>query len=287
MAVEEKEIAALQRLGLTEYEARIYIALARMGATKASELSYFGSVPRTKTYGAIRELEKKDLLTVIPGKPEVYLIRSPREVLMPLVTKLETGVKESTSLVQDLTVAYESNKVVRGPYPRETKELWIIEGRANIISKLNELINSASKEINFCTSAYGLVRTYKANSKELEEARNRGISIKMLSPITTDNVSVAKEIASLVEVRGLKTPFPTTVSNFISVDSKSLLIVDANPDDLSSDKGSDLAAWSVNKLTIELHDQLFARIWESCMNLENFQTSHDYVIASDTPRTSR
>jgi sugar-specific transcriptional regulator TrmB len=31
LAVEDKEVAALRRLGMTEYEARIYLALIRMG----------------------------------------------------------------------------------------------------------------------------------------------------------------------------------------------------------------------------------------------------------------
>jgi sugar-specific transcriptional regulator TrmB len=61
LAVEDKEVAALRRLGMTEYEARIYLALIRMGPKKASEVSYFGQVPRTKTYSTIRELERKGL----------------------------------------------------------------------------------------------------------------------------------------------------------------------------------------------------------------------------------
>jgi sugar-specific transcriptional regulator TrmB len=116
--VEEREVAALQRLGLTEYEARIYLALARMGPIKASEVSFFGNVPRTKTYGAIRELEKKSLLSIIPGKPEIYAVRSPSEVLMPLVTRLESDVTESTNLVHKLAITYESNVIVRSQHPK-------------------------------------------------------------------------------------------------------------------------------------------------------------------------
>lgn len=73
MAVEEKEVAALCRLGLTDYESRIYLTLIKMGPKKASEVSFFGHVPRTKAYGAIRELERKGLLQIIAGKPELYM----------------------------------------------------------------------------------------------------------------------------------------------------------------------------------------------------------------------
>jgi sugar-specific transcriptional regulator TrmB len=87
LAVEDKDVVALCRLGLTEYESRIYLALIKLGPRKASELSFFGHVPRTKAYGAIRELERKGLLRVIPGKPELDTPSSPSEFLMPLVAK--------------------------------------------------------------------------------------------------------------------------------------------------------------------------------------------------------
>ena len=69
LSVDERELSALRHLGLTEYESRIYLILVKSGPIKAGEISFFGQVPRTKTYGAIRELERKGLLRVIPGKP--------------------------------------------------------------------------------------------------------------------------------------------------------------------------------------------------------------------------
>jgi sugar-specific transcriptional regulator TrmB len=261
--LEENEVAALQRLGLTEYEARIYLALVRMGPIKASEVSFFGNVPRTKTYGAIRELEKKSLLNIIPGKPEIYAVRSPSEVLMPLVTKLEGDVKESTNLVHKLAVTYESNVIVRSQYPREAKEIWIMEGRANILAKMNELFDAASKAINYCTSANGLIRTYKANSEALEKARERGVTVRIVTSISGDNAAVAREMGAVAEVRILRKLLPPQLSNFISVDSRDLLVIEVKPDDLSTDKGSDFAAWNRNRLSIAIHDQLFTLLWDN------------------------
>ena len=77
LSVEEREVAALRWLGLTEYECRLYLALVKMGAVKASEVSFFGQVPRTKAYGAIADLKQKGLVKVIPGKPEIYQASSP------------------------------------------------------------------------------------------------------------------------------------------------------------------------------------------------------------------
>jgi sugar-specific transcriptional regulator TrmB len=261
--VEEKEVAALQRLGLTEYEARIYLALARMGPIKASEVSFFGNVPRTKTYGAIRELEKKSLLSIIPGKPEIYAVRSPSEVLMPLVTRLESDVAESTNIVHKLALTYESNVIVRSQHPKENKEMWVIEGRANVLAKMNELFGEASKSINYCTSANGLIRAYKANSATFEKARTRGATLRMLTPVSPDNNAVVREMEAIAEIKILEQPLPAQFTNFVSVDSSELLISEVKPDDLSTERGSDLAIWNRNKLSTGIHDQLFMRLWDA------------------------
>jgi sugar-specific transcriptional regulator TrmB len=264
LSVEEKDVAALQRLGLTEYESRLYLALAKMGPIKASEVSFHGHVPRTKSYGAIRELERKGLLITIPGKPEVYAARAPAEVLMPLITRLEGDVKESANLVQRLSMTYESNIIVRSQFPREAREMWIIEGRANVLNKMNELFNQASKTINYSTGGNGLIRAYKANADTLAKAKQRGVSVKMLTTVSSENASVASEMGSVLELRSMEKPFPPQYVNFASVDSHELIIAEVKPDDLSTDRGSDLAVWNRNKLAIGVHDQAFERLWDLC-----------------------
>ena len=260
LSVDERELSALRHLGLTEYESRIYLVLVKMGPIKAGEVSFHGQVPRTKAYGAIRELERKGLLRVIPGKPELYAPSSPSEVLMPLVTKLNKEVKSTEELVHNLTVTYESNKYVKREVPKEAGEFWQIDGRKNIFNKLNQIMTDASKSISYCTSATGLIRAYKAHSEILENVRRRGAIVRVLSPITTENSGVARELGEIVEVKRLDKSFGTS---FVSVDARELVVIESRPEDLRTDRGMDLAIWTTNKLLIELHEQFFERIWNT------------------------
>lgn len=260
MAIEERELSALRHLGLTEYESRIYLVLVRMGPIKAGEISFFGQVPRTKTYGAIRELERKGLLRLIPGKPELYAPRSPSEVLMPLVTKLNKEVRATEELVSGLTVTYESNKYIKREVPKESGEFWEIEGRQNLYNKLNQIMSEAKKSINYCTSAAGLVRAYKAHSEILENVKKRGGKVRLLAFISTENSGVAKEMNEIIELKRLDKPFGTS---FVSVDGRELVVIESKPEDLRTDRGTDLAIWTTNMLLVELHEQLFERVWNS------------------------
>ena len=261
MAVEDKEVAALRRLGLTEYEARIYLALIRMGPKKASEVSFFGQVPRTKTYGSIRELQRKGLIRVIPGKPELYAPASPSDLLLPVVTKLNREAHESEDIVQALAVLFESSRYTKQyAMPRDASQFWQIDGRRDILRKLNEIMSGAKKSVNYSTSGWGLVRAYKAHSEVLEEAKSRGAAVRVVSPISSDNLSVAQELSEIVELRRVDKALPTSS---VSVDTRELVVIESKPEDLKTDRGFDLAVWTTNKLIVEVHDQLFERMWST------------------------
>jgi sugar-specific transcriptional regulator TrmB len=52
-------IAHLQRLGFTQYEAQVYLALTRAGALNGNEISQASHVPSSKTYETLRKLVGK------------------------------------------------------------------------------------------------------------------------------------------------------------------------------------------------------------------------------------
>jgi sugar-specific transcriptional regulator TrmB len=260
LAVAERDVAALCRLGLTEYESRIYLALVRMGPRKASEVSFFGQVPRTKAYGAIRELERKGLLKIITGKPELYVPSSPTDVLMPLVAKFNHEVKESEDVVNSLALTYESSKYIKRDMPTEASEFWQIDGRQNINNKLNQMFADAKQFIDYTTSSSGLIRAYKVHSEAMETAKKHGAKVRILSPISPESSAVAQEFSHVVELKRLEKPF---MANFTMVDGKELVVIETKPDDLRTDRGSAFGIWTTNKLLVELHAQLFERVWES------------------------
>ena len=260
MAVEEREISALRRLGLTEYESRIYSVLIKMGPTKASELSFFGQIPRTKTYGAIKELERKGLLSTVPGKPEVYSPSSPTETLTPIVAKLGRELTDAENVVEDLALSYESQKYTKRQDPKEADEFWQLDGRPGIINKLNQVFSDASEAINYATTAFGLIRAYKAHCEILEKVNKRGTAVRIIAPVTSDNSPVARELSQVLDFRILDKPF---AENFVTVDSRELVVVESKPEDIITDSGVDKAIWTTNRLLVELHDQLFERVWNT------------------------
>ena len=260
MSVEEAELSALHRLGLTEYESRIYLVLVRKGPIKASELSFFGQIPRAKTYGAINELERKGLVRIIPGKPEAYAATSPGEVLMPIVNKLARELDDTSGIVESLMLTFETNKYVKRDGPKEADGFWEIEGRQGVFNKITQIIGDAKQSVNYCTSAPGLVRAYKVHCDTLERASRNGVAVHVLSPVNSENSGVAREISEILEFKVLDKPFG---QNFVTVDGRELVVIETLPEDLRTDQGADKGVWTTNRIMVELHNQLFDRVWST------------------------
>jgi len=51
------------------------------------------------------------------------------------------------------------------------------------------------------------------------------------------------------------------------MDGRERVVIGSRPEDLRTDRGSDLAIWTTNKLLIELHEQLFETVWNAARPL--------------------
>ena len=71
---------ALQRIGLSHYEALVFVNLARAGAATAGELARASGVNRVQTYRALESLESRGLVEVTLDRPRRYAARAINEV---------------------------------------------------------------------------------------------------------------------------------------------------------------------------------------------------------------
>ena len=259
LAADEFSVQSLMKLGLTEYEARIYVVLTKMGPRNASEISFLGKVPRPKTYGAIRGLESKGLLRIVPGKPERYMAVSPNDVLVPLVEKLNKETTECVNVVENLAMAFESSKYVYTEKPYERYDLWSVRGRDKVYKRIQDMISEAKVNVFFTTTANGLVRIYKAQSEVLEKAAQRGAKVKVVAPVNQANASVARELAEVIEVRNVTTP----IMHFASADGAEIMFLEDIPDDTNVNAGQDVATWTNDPLLVKSHEKIFETIWST------------------------
>ncbi len=85
---------ALQNLGLSEKEARVYIALVKLDKSTATKIAKKSDLKRPTVYLVLDELRKKGLVLKIPNpKKQIFIAKDPRELVGEAENKIDSAKK--------------------------------------------------------------------------------------------------------------------------------------------------------------------------------------------------
>jgi HTH-type transcriptional regulator, sugar sensing transcriptional regulator len=108
--VDGADLERLQRLGLTSYEARAYLALLRRDSSTAAETARLAGLPRQRVYDVLSSLVEKGLASTRPGKAVKYSATPPEHALEALVARhrheLAQLEQDTSAMIGALTPAY-------------------------------------------------------------------------------------------------------------------------------------------------------------------------------------
>jgi len=117
-------------------------------------------------------------------------------------------------------------KIVEIETGTPTPETYIIKDAETAHKKFDDTMNLAEKEIVIMTSSKGLIRAWK-NRNRIKEWSKRGVCIRIMAPITGENLKVARELSKHISVRHVSTCYLRTTI----VDGKHLFqFVTPSPD---------------------------------------------------------
>lgn len=135
-------VAALQRLGLSKYEAQVFCALQPIEKATASDIAKNSDVPRSQVYGAAEGLEELGLVDVQQSNPRQFRAVGLEEARAHLQAKLE---REQDRAFDAL------NSLQQQPIDEtETQEdIWTIRGQKTINDRVAQLISNANRRIIF------------------------------------------------------------------------------------------------------------------------------------------
>lgn len=256
---EESKLQALLNLGLTIYEAKIYSVLVGRPSLTASEVSFLAHIPRPKSYGALRTLQSKGLIKILPGKPERYSPVSPEEVLVPIAEELSKGASESSKIVDILMASYQTGKTTDLEKQFQNENLWILKGRSKIYDTVTSMISESKLQLSISTTPNGIVRHYKAFCDTYEKAMVRKVKVSMISPVNQTSERVAEQLGHVIKLKHS----PRSLGHFILVDGAELIVVQDNPDDWDERTGNDVAVWTRNQLLVNSVQTMYEELWRS------------------------
>ncbi len=248
MPVSEKTRRALREFGLTEYETKAYVSLVESGALAASELSQAASIPYSKIYEIIGNLERKGWVESEQGRPSKYYPKPPSTAFESSRVRFETTLRSSQAeALEELGPLYEKKGV------REKPDIWIVRGQDNILDKIRETLGRTRKEL--------MVAMPVAPDSIVSMAlpilglmRERGVRIFVMLPQTAGRETVGR-LKRVVDVRTREQMFGGGV---ISDDSQIIILLGEEPE-----KGLTLAISSDHIGLVRFGKSYFEYLWES------------------------
>lgn len=269
MTVAPARIQRLQDHGLTEYEARAYLALLELENSEASPVADLARVPRTKIYQALDGLESKKLLSVIPDRPKRYQVGP----ISTYIDSLESNFRERAESISNAKEALSEEFAPKGRVTMERSGGFIVlKGRANISSKLCELLGKTERDFAVATSAMGAHRIAYHHDL-VQQAAARGAGVRILAPATAENREACDELAKDATVRHALVDLGAVTLAF--VDEREVILIHHVPDDRHFFQGADVALWSDDPAIVQSLKSLFALGWGLSVPYEERDTASD------------
>lgn len=221
----------MKRLGLSEYESKVFIALQRLGVGTARDVYRHTDVPRSQVYGAAETLEERGLVEIQQSKPMQYRPVGLDEARARLQERFEDETEK----------AFDYLKTAREESPcgdEEREDFWTVKGDDTIDSRVEDLLSEAEERAVFISTDNSLV-----NDTIAEKLVELGAEIDVY--VMSRDDSLLDRFEGAEGVVCVKTPEKAEREDrggrFIMVDSDTVLLTVLGDETTG---GTETAVWS-------------------------------------------
>ncbi len=250
----EEVFALLKRIGLNQYESKVYVAILSHGLSTAGQISDLAAVPRSRVYDVLSSLEKKGFAVVQMGRPIRYMPVAAEEIVdrikVEYQTEYDNKVKRVDKLKDDIVGALEP-LAGQGGIKDPAKFSGLIKGQVNLQRKMEHMIQHSKSHVCKVTTSPNLEH-FLGHSEHLKAAADRGVKTKVLVDLAHEHSGHAKKLSDVSEVRhlsGLK-------GRFLTKDNKETLLM-LEPEGLDQS-----GIWVKSPYLTEGLQHLFDHMWD-------------------------
>ncbi|MFC5911008.1 TrmB family transcriptional regulator [Streptacidiphilus monticola] len=185
MHTDDRRAADLEELGLTNYEARVYLALIRRDVFTAAEVAREAQVPRQRVYDVLEGLTRRQLAVLHPGRVAGYSAVAPEIAVDRLMEQQRRSLgrleRLSTELAAELLPTWSSGRTHTDPLDY----VEVLRDAADISDRFARIQTEAERELlSFSKPPY--ITPTENTAGLAAAARLRAASLTMRSLYTKD-----------------------------------------------------------------------------------------------------
>ncbi len=150
---EREAVESLRKLGLSNYEAQVFVALQQLGSGTTREVNDLSDVPRSQVYGAADDLAEKGLIEVVEASPKAYRpveLSTARELLTERLEREASRAfdhLESIQATEDDHAGGQNVSTLRGRQPIDDRIAALIRSAGHTVVFVSPAATATTPEI--------------------------------------------------------------------------------------------------------------------------------------------
>ena len=187
--MEFNSIDLLQKLGLTEYEAKTLGALFKLKESEVPHISRAAQVPKTRVYDVLDKLVEKNLIIEIYGRPKKYKVVETEQAFSELINSKKKEIKDLEQQVEKIKENFQSPT----GFIEESKErVMKVKNKQDFLRILGQEIKQAKNQLLAFSNING---NQEAISDSIKKAKEKKVERKILSKLNAKGATIAREYA--------------------------------------------------------------------------------------------
>jgi len=212
----------LRQIGLTEYEAKAYLALLKFGVQQCRKVAKHSGVPPTRVFDTLHSLVAKGFASRVQDKPLLFKAIKPEIAITNTIKQRQ----EDLRILKEDLLSQLKNITPKFPQPKVVEKISVLPGYEPLWSFVENALKEAKREVKLMFTyeqrPYRILPLYK-------KAVDRGVKVKIIATkITEAGMQLIKEHIKL----GIDVKFyPVQEIRIAIKDGKETLITMLNPRD--------------------------------------------------------
>ncbi len=186
--MDSETYSLLEKLGLTEYEAKTLGTLFNLKEAEAPEISRTAQVPKTRVYDVLEKLMQKNLIIEINGRPKLYRAVEAQKAIDLLIL----GKKIQFDELQKEAIIVKDNIIESTDKEEGGEKVMKVKDKQDFERILGQELLKANKSIQGLTE---ITDEHDIIHDALMRAKDKNVTIKLL------NSTISKRLKNCSEVR--------------------------------------------------------------------------------------
>lgn len=198
MSKAQEATHTLEELGLTEYEARCFVALTRLSKGTAKQVSEVADVPRSRVYDTIDRLNKKGLVEVQRSEPREFKAVPVEMACRRLREDFDSRIDAAENALQQ----------VEQPEAQEDEGMWVINQSEQVTDRIVTFLNEAEETIHYVSIDEDVFD--QRIREHIADACDRGVEVVLEVPTEErrENLEQSLPEATILVATDLQTTQP-------------------------------------------------------------------------------